>query len=87
MTETPTVTVQIKNAANAKHAFPLLVRDRVHFYKVVNWLNQSVGKGSMKWTMAGRVLNKLKMGKEVTTKVYIFVDDFDESSILYLSLI
>lgn len=72
---------------NAAHTFRITVRDTVHFYKIVNWLNANVGKGEDKWTMEGRVLKSLKMGKTVSPKVYIFKEEFDESASLYLSLL
>jgi hypothetical protein len=72
---------------NASHTFPITIRDSVHFYKVVNWLNEHVGKGEDKWTMEGRVLKILRQGKPVTRKVYIFRPDFDIESSLYLSLL
>lgn len=72
---------------NARHTFTLNFRDTEHFYKVVNWMNLHVGKGSDKWTTQGRVKKHLMSGKSYSTKVYVFVDQFDESSILFLSLI
>jgi hypothetical protein len=72
---------------NAAHTFRVTIRDRDHFYKLVNWLNTNVGKGQDKWTMEGRVLKTLKGGKTVSPKVYIFREDFDPSSSLYLSLL
>lgn len=72
---------------NAAHTFRVTIRDRDHFYKIVNWLNTNVGKGTDKWTMEGRVLRNLKAGKTVSPKVYIFKEDFDESATLYLSLL
>ena len=72
---------------NAAHTFRVTIRDRDHFYKIVNWLNTNVGKGEDKWTMEGRVLRNLKAGKTVTPKVYIFKEDFDTASSLYLNLL
>lgn len=72
---------------NAAHTFRLTIRDRDHFYKIVNWLNANVGKGDDKWTMEGRVLKVLKQGKPVNKAVYIFRQDFDPQSALYLSLL
>lgn len=72
---------------NAAHTFRVTIRDRDHFYKLVNWLNTNVGKGEDKWTMEGRVLKTLKGGKSVSPKIYIFKQDFDASSSLYLSLL
>ncbi len=72
---------------NASHTFRVTIRDREHFYRMVNWLNGNVGKGEDKWTMEGRVLKSLKSGKPVSPKIYIFKPDFDESSSLYLSLL
>jgi len=72
---------------NAAHTFRVTIRDSVHFYKIVNWLNANVGKGEDKWTMEGRVLKTLKQGKTVSPKVYIFRQDFDAASALYLSLL
>ncbi len=72
---------------NAVHTFRVTIRDRDHFYKIVNWLNTNVGKGEDNWTMEGRVLKSLKMGKTATPMVYIFREDFDTSSSLYLSLL
>jgi hypothetical protein len=72
---------------NALHTFRITMRDREHFYKIVKWLNENVGKGSDKWTMEGRPLKSLKAGKQVSPKVYIYKADFDTSSSLYLSLL
>jgi hypothetical protein len=72
---------------NAAHTFRVTIRDREHFYKLVNWLNTNVGKGEDKWTMEGRVLKTLKGGKTVSPKIYIFNSEFDTSSSLYLSLL
>lgn len=72
---------------NASHSFRIIVRDRVHFYKVVKWLNENVGKGQDHWTMGGRVLRQLAKGISVDTMIYIFHEDFEKESALYLSLI
>ena len=72
---------------NAVHTFRVVIRDREHFYKLVKWLNENVGKGEDKWTMEGRVLKRLKQGTAVNPNIYIFRADFDPSSALYLSLI
>ncbi len=72
---------------NANHTFRVTIRDRDHFYKIVNWLNAHVGKGEEKWTMEGRVLKILKQGKTANPKIYIFVEGFDEASSVYLSLL
>ena len=76
-----------KKEQDARHTFTLTFRDRDHFYKVVNWMNAHVGKGQDKWTTQGRPLRTIKTGKAMTTKVYVFVDNFDPSSTLYLSLV
>lgn len=87
------MTKQIKEALvnlkekNAVHTFRVTVRDREHFYKLVNWLNSHIGKGEEKWTMEGRVLKALKAGRTVTPMIYIFTPGFDPSSALYLSLL
>lgn len=83
---TPKDVVNLKEQ-NASHTFRVTIRDREHFYKLVNWLNENVGKGQDKWTMEGRVLKTLKTGKPVNPKIYIFREDFDPSSSLYLSLL
>jgi hypothetical protein len=72
---------------NAIHNFRITIRDRDHFYRLVNWLNEHVGKGQDNWTMEGRVLRALKQGKSVSPKIYIFREDFDTTSSLYLSLL
>ncbi len=72
---------------NAVHTFRVVIRDREHFYRLVKWLNDNVGKGQDKWTMEGRVLKTIKQGKTVNPKIYIFRQDFDPASALYLSLI
>lgn len=72
---------------NAAHTFRVTIRDTAHFYKIVNWLNENVGKGQQKWTMEGRVLKVLKQGKPVNKAVYIFRQDFDPQSALYLNLL
>lgn len=82
--KTTPVNLKEKNAA---HTFRVTIRDREHFYKIVNWLNTNVGKGEDKWTMEGRVLRNIKAGKSVNPKIYIFKEDFDETNSLYLSLL
>jgi len=72
---------------NAVHTFRVVIRDKDHFYKLVKWLNENVGKGEDKWTMEGRVLKRLKQGATVNPNIYIFRQDFDPSAALYLSLI
>jgi hypothetical protein len=81
---TPPVNLKEQNAA---HSFRLTIRDREHFYRVVKWMNENVGKGSDKWTVEGRVLKSLKQGKAVDRKIYVYRQDFDEGSALFLSLI
>lgn len=71
----------------AVHSFRITIRDRDHFYKIVKWLREHVGKGEDKWTMEGRVLRAIKKGKQVSPKVYIFKEDFDPESSVYLSLL
>jgi len=83
--ETKTLPVNLKEQ-NASHTFRVVIRDREHFYKLVKWLNENVGKGADKWTMEGRVLKRLKTGT-VNPNIYIFPQDFDPASALYLSLI
>ena len=72
---------------NSVHTFRVVIRDREHFYQLVSWLNDNVGKGADKWTMEGRVLKSLKKGNSVNPKIYIFKQDFDPASALYLSLL
>lgn len=72
---------------NAAHSFRVVIRDREHFYRLVKWLNDNVGKGTDHWTMEGRVLKTIKQGKTVNPKIYIFRPDFDTATELYLSLI
>lgn len=74
-------------AQNATHSFRLTIRDKEHFYRIVKWLNENVGKGSDKWTMEGKVLRRLTRGATVSPLVYIFKQDFDTSSALFLNLI
>lgn len=83
--ETKALPVNLKEQ-NAAHTFRVVIRDREHFYKLVKWLNENVGKGADKWTMEGRVLKRLK-GGTVNPNIYIFRQDFDPASALYLSLI
>jgi len=84
--KTTVQTVNLKEQ-NAVHSFRIVIRDSEHFYRLVKWLNENVGKGQDKWTMEGRVLRTLKQGKTIQPKVYIFNPAFDPSSALYLSLI
>lgn len=72
---------------NAVHTFRITIRNRDHFYRLVKWLNENVGKGSNNWTMQGRVLRNLKQGNAVPSKIYIFREDFDATSAVYLSLL
>jgi hypothetical protein len=72
----------------AKFSFELKIRDRAHFYKIVNWLNNNLGKGKNVWTMDGRILRSLRNGQEKKTKVSIFNTEVDTSSTaLFLSLL
>lgn len=84
---TPKVVPTNLKEQNAAHTFRVTIRDRDHFYKLVKWLNDNVGKGEDKWTMEGRILKTLKQGKPVSPKIYVFKADFDVSSSLYLSLL
>jgi hypothetical protein len=43
---------------------PMEIRDRDHFYKVVNWCNKNIGKGSQYWTVEGRVLRFVDPAKK-----------------------
>jgi len=81
---TPPVNLKEQNAV---YTFRIVIRDRDHFYQVVTWLNNNVGKGMDKWTMEGRVLKILKLGQSANPKIYIFKPDFDPESALYLSLV
>ena len=83
--ETKELPVNLKEQ-NAAHTVRVVSRDREHFSKLVTWLNENVGKGSDKWTMEGRVLKRLKSGS-ANPNIYIFRQDFDPASALYLSLI
>jgi hypothetical protein len=85
--DTPTNQPLNLKEKNAVHTFRINVRDRDHFYRLVKWLNDNVGKGEDKWTMERRVLKSLNVGKTVNTKVYIFVENFDLASSLYLNLL
>lgn len=71
---------------NALCAFRITIRDRVHFYKIVNWLISNVGRGSDKWTMEGNILRRLVSGP-VSPMIYIFKPDFDQESAVFLSLL
>lgn len=86
ISKTPPVNLKEQKAV---HTFRVTIRDRDHFYKLVNWLNSNVGKGEDKWTMEGRVLKTISKGKSVNPKIYIFSEDcnFDSTSSLYLSLL
>jgi len=72
---------------NAIHTFRVNIRDREHFYKITDWLNKNVGRGNENWTMEGRVLKALKDGRSPNPKIYIFRQDFDPTSSLYLTLL
>jgi len=72
---------------DAAHTFKVTIRDREHFYKIINWLNTNVGKGKDRWTSEGRILKHLKSGKPITRSIYIFRQDFDPQSALYLNLL
>lgn len=72
---------------NSCYTFRLTIRDVQHFYTIVKWLNSNVGKSSSSWTFEGRVLRTLKKGQIATPLVYIFNDNFDKDSILFLNLL
>ena len=78
-----------KKEQNATHIFRVTIRDTDHFYKIVSWLNTNVGKGTQYWTMEGHVLKVLRRnnGKTISPKIYIFRQDFDPESSLYLNLL
>jgi hypothetical protein len=42
----------------------LIIRDREHFYKVVNWCNKNIGNGGQYWTAHGRVLRSIDPTKK-----------------------
>ena len=67
--------------------FNVTFRDTDHFNKVIKWLNNNVGSGKDCWTINGKVLLHLRRSKQVTRKVSVFVEGFDPSSAVYLSLI
>lgn len=70
------------------HTFDITLRDVDHFYKVVKWLNKHVGMGKSHWQMRyGKILRHLKEGKTVNQTVLIYVDSFDTTSALYLTLL
>jgi hypothetical protein len=71
----------------AKFSFRVSIRNTEHFYKIVNWLNKNVGKGRDNWTMEGRVLRILKSGRPASPKIYIFTENYDPQTSLYLSLL
>jgi hypothetical protein len=85
--QTPKVAPVNLKEQNAAHTFKVTIRDTEHFYKIVNWLNTNVGKGEQNWTMEGRVLKSLKIGKTVSPKIYIMKAEFDPTNSLYLSLL
>lgn len=88
MTEQTTSDKVVNNKEqNAAFIFKVLVRDRAHFYKLVAWLNENVGRGRDKWTMHKRVLMCLKRGDVVSTHIYIFRPDFDINSAVWLNLL
>jgi hypothetical protein len=79
---------QSSRPSRATYSFKLTIRDKEHFYAIVDWLNKNVGKGSEFWTMEGRPLRSLqKTRTSVKKSIYIFKDDFDPASALYLALI
>jgi hypothetical protein len=76
-----------KKEKNALVNFRVTIRDREHFYRIVNWLNTNVGKGVDKWTMEGRALKSLKAGKTVSRMIYIYREGVDEAASVYLTLL
>jgi hypothetical protein len=72
---------------NALQTFRIKIRDRTHFYKIVNWLNDNIGKGPNLWTMEGHPLKRIKEGVPVNPEIYLFKETVDSESILFLSLI
>lgn len=82
--KTPPINLKEQNAA---HSFRINIRDREQFYRIINWLNTNVGKGESNWTMEGKVLRILNQGKAANPKIYIFKEEFDSESSLYLSLL
>lgn len=67
--------------------FKIEFRDRIHFYKVIKWLNMNVGHGAKCWTMHGRVLKYLREGDSRLVTVIVFEEGFAEENALFLSLI
>ena len=60
------------------YAVRITVRDRVHFYALVDWFNQNVGKGTQFWSVKGKILKYVDPSKPnydppVTRRFLIYV--------------
>lgn len=74
-------------ALNSKHQFRVPIRDREHFFRIINWMNSNVGKGREFWSIEGKVMKHLDRNKTVVKTIYVYVDDFDETISTYLNLL
>lgn len=66
-------------------SFSIVIRNREHFYVVVKWLDENIGRG--KWKINGKVLKFLKQGKSISRTVKFTSDEYDaDQTRLALSL-
>ena len=42
-----------KRSESAVYSFRISFRDKEHFYKIIHWLNQNLGKGRQYWELSG----------------------------------
>jgi len=67
--------------------FNITIRDADHFYKIVRWLNEHVGRGTANWTIEGRVLRNIS-NAPLTRKVIIkHSTDFHKQAAVFLALL
>lgn len=77
------------SAARQENSFSctLTIRDRMHFKKVINWLNSNIGKGKEHWTCTGKVLRKLRYGKPVTTQFHFANEEASKQVASFVALL
>lgn len=88
----PTDTVTSTASECFVKKIPVTFRDRKHFYSVVNWLNEHVGRGKENWTIHGRPLKVIKANERGDKKPAKFniavknVDAITDEDALYLNM-
>ena len=80
---------QLQNPVHWRHII-LTIHNREQFYKIVNWCNKNIGKGSQYWTARGRVLKFIDPTKKAynppVTRIWVIkVPGIDISPLLNMA--